>query len=1061
MDFSGIRDEEESGVLENRPGCLRSLLSIFLFLLIPLLAIVAALPTLLSTDSGRIWCTEKINQAITPSQFSCESWSLSWVTPPHLKQVLFNDPVHGLNLKTERVTCNKGLLGLLPIGSLNFGTLTVEHPDLTVTPQPEAIEKTQETTPKEKSKPGGFFLPILDIAGEIKVQNGQARLIGRSPVPFVAEKISGHVAITSFKEPVALALQSVISGGSIELSGKIQSLYDLSHNRESDEPQTLTLTCVAMPLTAMRPLLHQLTGEPWIESGVAEGTVRATFHGKTRGSLTCGLMLNRIALQPADQPRTPPGDLTDLNYDRQTVNIKRFELVAPWVRADAQGLLQAGKPSDRLTGAVQVKVTLHLAPLTRDFASLLGLSKEFKVTRGDLLADLQLNGSAEAMRIEAAVKTQKLVMTVAGKPLALMPEPAMQLKATFPYGALPIVEKLHLTTPFAEVQGSGRFDAAKLSGRLDLTRFSRDFSRVLKNCPPMVGVVNLDLSTRKTQHAVAIDATLRIADLAAELKPSQLMVIPQGAIKLTGNIPFKNDLPEQELRDTTFEMSLGKGKLSGGWKRLALAREQQPLELRGFTLSGNLDMASFRRVMGGFMTPSLQKRLQTWQGNLIANVTAEVAGGALKAYMNAAGQQLAASLDQGVWRIPDVRMEGALTRESPTANTAINLTAQGNGTYVRDGTPVYREPNLRVAADLSVAANNHAITASKFSLSCALFDLETQGSLKELSTRNFLSAQGTLALDATALTQLLHAQGIDEISMTGRQPRPFRLTTPLAGGLPTVLAEADITAGAQLDSLKGFGLTAESAPADFRLSKGLLHIAYEPKISSGNLRLRPSVDLARSTGAITFPAKTRLLEKVPITQEMLDTLLVNMNPLFKGSQVLSGTITLDLRSFRIVRNTPPEKGIAIDMDLALDRFSMTMGPQLREFLAMLKINESTYRVEHLPVHVLIREGRVHVDPVTMVIEKQPMTFSGWVAFNGAIKYQIAIPITERLAGGVAGRLLQNKTITIPITGTVTDPHVDLAVLQRALGGLVKQAIGEDALKKVGTFLEQLQQELRK
>ncbi|MEI7903350.1 MAG: hypothetical protein WCK89_24180, partial [bacterium] len=65
MDFAEIRDDEEDEVLEKHPGCLRGVFRIVLVLLVPLLLIVALIPTLLSSDGGRQWALKKINAAIT------------------------------------------------------------------------------------------------------------------------------------------------------------------------------------------------------------------------------------------------------------------------------------------------------------------------------------------------------------------------------------------------------------------------------------------------------------------------------------------------------------------------------------------------------------------------------------------------------------------------------------------------------------------------------------------------------------------------------------------------------------------------------------------------------------------------------------------------------------------------------------------------------------------------------------------------------------------------------------------------------------------------------------
>jgi len=128
---------------------------------------------------------------------------------------------------------------------------------------------------------------------------------------------------------------------------------------------------------------------------------------------------------------------------------------------------------------------------------------------------------------------------------------------------------------------------------------------------------------------------------------------------------------------------------------------------------------------------------------------------------------------------------------------------------------------------------------------------------------------------------------------------------------------------------------------------------------------------------------------------------------------------------------------------------------------MLKSKERVYHAEQLPVHLTVRDGRIHVDPIRMTIDRQPVSFSGWVDFNGAIKYLVEVPMTDRLVGGTGAKTLKGMTIKIPVTGTVNEPRLDTSVLQNTIGGIIKGAAGEHAVEKIGSFLEKLQDELKK
>ena len=1064
MEFSDYQDEEgDEDFLERKPGCLRGLLRLLLAALVPLLVAAALLPTLLSTDPAREWALRKVNAAIAPSSLSVERWTLGWFSSPVLERVAYVDAARGAELKADEVSSDRGLLRLLPLGTLNLGRVKIKNPaaELSLAPPPPE-EPAQPQGPKGKG--GAFFLPVVDVAAVLNVENGRVRVAGRAPEAFEAQPVNGTVSLESLWKPIALQLQAGVGGGTLTLEGCVQSLRELVKGEAFEKPEKLTLKPVGVDLAAFGPLIQHACGEPWIRSGVAEGVLTAVISGPEQVKVEGGMLVNGLSVAAARQRPSPKGDLAllaDVEYDKKVVSVKKFELSSPWLRANASGTLRPGEQPGVMAGAISAKADSDLAAVARDFGSLLGLSKGFRMQRGRLQASFDVQGTERAVVVDARLTTADLAMAIDGEPLVLRPAPSLVFKASFPYGSWPEVETFHFKAPFADVYGSGRFESAVVKGKLDLTLFSRDFKRVVKEAPPMVGSIYLDLATKRDEGRVAANVFLKLSDVAAELRPGQRLVVPQGALKAEGRVPLKDGKPENEIQDASFEFTLESGRMAGGWKRLAPAQGDRALVLRGFSLSSSMELGSVRRLLGGLLPAGAQRRMTAWQGNVIANAAAEVSGGVVKARVNAAGQKIVAGSDRGVWRVPDVRIAGSLTQSGPRAGVRLEASLTGSGALERDGSAVFAEPGAKLAVDALFAPDNAGVKVSTFDLSSSLLDVQAQGAVTELATRCVLSAKGKAAVDFGAVTQLLEAEGVDEFQITGKSLREFRFASPLAGGLATVFSDGEFSGSAYVGSLKGLGLDAGPADAALTLSKGRLNVAYEPALNGGKLRLVPELAVERGTTTLSLPAQTRLLENVRITQGMVDTLLVNMNPLFQGSQVRGGTVSLDMKSCRVVSGQALDKGVAVDMSVLFKNLDLALGPQLQELLSLLKVKDLQYKAEQLPVHLTVKDGRIHVDPVRMVFDRQPVTFSGWVAFDGSVKYLIEVPLTDRLAGGTGGKLLKGMTVQIPVTGTVNQPRLDTSVLQNAIGGLIKNAVGEKAVEKIGTFLEQLQKELRK
>jgi len=1049
---------------EGRPGCLRGFFRLSLSLLIFLFFLVALMPTLLSLDGGRKWVLKKVNAAVAPAQVSCEKWSLGWFRAPMLQKAGYVDVARGIDFKVSEVAFDRGLLRLLPLGILNVGSVTLRHPDVQVSLVPPAEAPQTEKGGKAAQK-GFFFLPIVDVAAVLAVENGRVQVPDPASGPFFAQQIEGTVTLASYKKPIAVQTKMKVGTGLLALEGNVLSIKDIYKGTDLEQPEKLTLKLVAVDLTAFCPLIRHAAGEPWIYSGVADGALTAVIKGQDQFKIEGGVLVNGLSVSGAGQPRSPKGDvalLLDLDYDKTVIKVAKFDFSSPWARAEANGTLRTGAKTRVMTGTINAKASVHLAALTRDFASVLGLAKGFRMQTGELNATFALEGGDKAMRVDVQANTADLAMTVDGAPLPLKPEPSLVFKATFPYGAWPEVETFHLKAPFADVYGRGRFDAAVVKGKLDLTRFSRDFKLVLKDCPPMVGSTYLDIATKRVNGGVDVTSFLKLADVAAEIKPGQRTVVSQGTLKFTGHVPFKEDKPERAVQDGVFELTLENGKVTGGWKRFVPPDESTKLSLRGFTLSGDMEMGGVRRVLGGFIPASAQRRMVSWQGHAVANATAEVSGGVTKVRMNAAGQKLVSKGADGTWSVPDIRLEGALTQDGVREDVRVGVKASGCGMLVRDGETVFAEKSVTVEADAVVASDGQRIRFSKANVTSDFFDLESVAEVTEPSTRCVVSAKGRTALDFDAVSRLLEAEGIDEFVMKGKALRAFRFVSPTTGGLSTILSEGEFEGAAYMESVNGLGLTAGPADATFNLSKGVLKVSYAPILNGGKLRLVPAAVVGGKDVSLAFPAKTRLLENVTLTQGMVDTLLVNLNPLFQGSTVLGGTVTLELRNSRIDMGAVPAEGIAVDMDVTLKQLKLEMGPSLLELLSMIKVKERVYEVDQLPIHVVVKDGRVLNDPVRMVIDKQPVIFSGWVAFDGTVKYLIEVPVTERLTGGgTAGKMLKGTVIKIPVSGTVHSPKLDARALQNMLGNMLKSAVGEHAVEKVGSFLEKLQQELQK
>ena len=369
---------------------------------------------------------------------------------------------------------------------------------------------------------------------------------------------------------------------------------------------------------------------------------------------------------------------------------------------------------------------------------------------------------------------------------------------------------------------------------------------------------------------------------------------------------------------------------------------------------------------------------------------------------------------------------------------------------------MFYEKRAELHSALSFDKGGDDAAVKSFSFYSSLIDLTAKGEVRDFWKSRMADLSGDMDLKFDSVDRLLRVRGIDEWKITGHKKSPFKLKGPLT---PAFTRSGYFSGGAYLASLAGLGLNAGGAGISLEMNKGRLEADWRPALNGGRLRLSPILEFSPQGTTLLMPNGVQLLEKVKITQEMVDKLLVHFNPMFHGSRIHQGVVNLKLNSFRSGPK-PGHSDLFIDCQSELVDLSMTLSPSMRNLLQMINVKSSTYQVKHLPMHAVVRNERVYIDPLTMTFSKQPVVFSGSVGFDSTIDYLIEIPLGDAISRKTGISLPKGLSVKVKVTGTVDNPRLDTSALQKAFGGFIKNTLGDDALKGVTDFLDQLKKELR-
>jgi hypothetical protein len=146
--------------------------------------------------------------------------------------------------------------------------------------------------------------------------------------------------------------------------------------------------------------------------------------------------------------------------------------------------------------------------------------------------------------------------------------------------------------------------------------------------------------------------------------------------------------------------------------------------------------------------------------------------------------------------------------------------------------------------------------------------------------------------------------------------------------------------------------------------------------------------------------------------------------------------------------------------LQLDDVKVLFGETLRELLAKMQSKSTLWEQKNVTLRARILNGRITLDPVTLVVDRHPITFSGWVDSKGAINYVIEILLTERLIGAKSGKAI-GKVVKVPVTGTIHEPKIEMNALLQALAPAAAEILREEVQDHAKDFLENLRKELKK
>lgn len=390
---------------------------------------------------------------------------------------------------------------------------------------------------------------------------------------------------------------------------------------------------------------------------------------------------------------------------------------------------------------------------------------------------------------------------------------------------------------------------------------------------------------------------------------------------------------------------------------------------------------------------------------------------------------------------PELAGKLTLRANASTVNGDLTLTCKGGVEDFQAGAADQRFTDKRVRFELDARLDAKAdrLTITQTRLVSSPLTLELAGTVEKTKGTRVAAIKGRYDADWGRITTLLHQlapSSKGHVALKGNTSSALKLDGPLynAKAKPPIRgASGGLEIG--WDGIDLFGVALGSARLAPTLKSGQINLPKtEVAAAGGKLRLGGVVDLGAPDPTLRLPGTARLIENVPVTNDLCRSVLSFINPIFLALSRVDGRLSLDTRDLVLPIGETFRTGTSGRGRLVLTKMSISPDGLLTELLEYGGLpRQEQYGVEVLGCDLTLERGRVHYKDLTLRFSKDfDLRFSGSVGLDESLDLVVSLPagvgLLKKLGvkGDLAGYVekLKGTRVELPLVGTRTGPRLD-------------------------------------
>lgn len=316
--------------------------------------------------------------------------------------------------------------------------------------------------------------------------------------------------------------------------------------------------------------------------------------------------------------------------------------------------------------------------------------------------------------------------------------------------------------------------------------------------------------------------------------------------------------------------------------------------------------------------------------------------------------------------------------------------------------------------------------------------LSATGVLRREEEWQVMELQGEITPDLEQFASLLHSAFDIDVTMSGGRSEPFHIRIPLAGSggdRSYVTFEGSLHA----DELqyKDLDVREMMMPVSFVADK--LRLDANGTLNQGLLKIAVDGDFISEPPVIRIPENSRILTGVELRKPPVDGLLSCIHPLFGVMAKPSGLLDARLDSFSWPLQAGGGKDAAFIVVFDVRNINLDSDGVLKEVLTWFNLDKEKLSPRDSEIYCAGQAGRITCSPVRIRIAEAEMVLSGSVGMDKTLDYLLQVPVTRKLVSEGVYQALGETTVSVPITGTVSNPSFDSKMVTESIRDVAKKA----------------------